>query len=243
VSSNFVFESLKAHLKARGMTYLDVARALKVSEGTIKRIFAARNCTLERLDELCELVQVELADLARGTPRQDRLLTRLTAEQEEALLSDPALLMAAVGAIHQMSVEEMVELFDFSQAQCVKLLLRLEQIGILELHEKNRIRLRIARAFSWIPDGPIMRYTKSQMQDFFNHPFSAAGELMRMVNVRLSSEAQVALLRQIEQIAREYSEQHAADAHLPLDKRPAVSVLFAVRASWEPAIFKNLARR
>jgi hypothetical protein len=176
-------------------------------------------------------------------PRESRLLTRLTVAQEEELVADPALLLAAVSALHQMSIDEIVEMFDLREAQCVKLLLRLEQIGILELHEKNRIRLRIARAFSWIPDGPIMRYTKSQMQDFFNHPFSAAGELMRMVNVRLSSEAQVALLRQIEQLAREYSEQHTADAHLPLHKRPAVSVLFAVRASWEPAIFKGLARR
>ena len=40
--TSFVFEGLKAHLKARGMTYADVARALKVSEPTIKRIFATR---------------------------------------------------------------------------------------------------------------------------------------------------------------------------------------------------------
>jgi len=243
MSSAFVFESLKAHLKARGMTYVDVARALKVSEATVKRIFATRNCTLGRLDELCELVQVELADLARGTPRETRLITRLTAEQEEELIADPALLLVAVSALHQMSVDEITELFDLQEPQCVKLLLRLERIGILELHEKNRIRLRIARTFSWIPDGPIMRSMKSQMPDFFAHPFSAPGELMRMINVRLSAEAQVALLRQIEQIAREYSEQHNADAHLSLDKRPAVSVLLAVRRSWEPALFKGVGQR
>jgi len=243
MSSAFVFEGLKAHLKARGMTYLDVARALKISEGTVKRIFAARNCTLDRLDELCELVQVELAELARGMPRENRLIARLTVAQEEELISDPALLLVAVSALHQMSIDEIVGLFDLEQAQCVKLLLRLEHIGILELHEKNRIRLRIARTFSWITDGPIMRYVKSQMPDFFNHAFSAPGELMRMINVRLSGEAQVALLRQIEQIAREYSEQHTADAHLSLDKRPAVSVLLAVRRSWEPALFKGLGRR
>src|ERR1043166_3395747 len=53
------------HLKARGMTYADVARALGISEATVKRIFAAKNCTVERLDSLCELVQV---DLAEGKP-------------------------------------------------------------------------------------------------------------------------------------------------------------------------------
>ena len=241
MSSAFVFEGLKAHLKARGMTYADVARALKVSEATVKRIFASRNCTVERLDELCELVQVDLAELARGMPRESRLITRLTEAQEHELMSDPALLLVAVSALHQMSAADIVESFRVTEAQCVNLLLRLERIGVLELHEKNRIRLRIARTFSWIPDGPIMRYVKSQMSDFVYHPFSAPGELMRLISVRLSAEAQVALLRQVEQIAREYSEQHNADAHLPLEQRPAVSVLLAVRA-WEPALFKKLAR-
>ncbi len=50
------------------------------------------------------------------------------------------------------------------------------------------------------------------------------------------------LLRQMEQLAREYAEQAAADAHLPLDQRPALSVLFAAR-SWWPRIFKGLGRQ
>jgi transcriptional regulator with XRE-family HTH domain len=241
MSSAFVFEGLKAHLKARGMTYADVARALELSEATVKRIFALKNCSIERLDSLCELVQVDLAELARGMPRQSRLVNRLTQAQEEELMSDPALLLVAVCALHQMRAEEMVETYKLSDAQCLELLLRLERIGILELHEKNRIRLRISRTFSWIPDGPIMRYVKSQMPHFFDHAFGAAGELMRMISVRVSAEAQVALLHQVEQLAREYAEQHNADARLPLHQREPVSVLLAVR-SWEPALFKALRR-
>src|SRR5688572_26768881 len=175
--ASFVFEGLKAHLKARGLTYADVARALKVSEPTVKRIFAARNCTLERLESLCELVQVDLADLARGLPRADRLIHRLTHEQEEELIRDPALLLAAVAAIHQLRVDEMVGSYRFDEAQCIKLLLRLEKLGILELHERNRIRLLLSRTFSWIPDGPIMRYVISQADDYFDHPFDAPGEV------------------------------------------------------------------
>jgi len=236
-----VFEGLKMHLKARGMTYADVARALGISEATVKRIFALKNCSLERLDSICELVQVDLAELARGMPRPNRLVNRLTQAQEEELMSDPALLLVAVCALHQMRAEEMVATYKLSDAQCLELLLRLERIGILELHEKNRIRLRISRTFSWIPDGPIMRYVRSQTPDFFDHSFGGKGELMRLISVRVSAEAQLALLRQIEQLAREYSEQHSADARLPLHQREPVSVLLAVRP-WEPALFKALRR-
>jgi hypothetical protein len=240
--ASFVFDGLKAHFKARGMTYADVARSLKVSEPTIKRIFATRNCTLERLDSLCELAQVDLADLARGLPRADRLIHRLTHEQEEELIRDPALLLVAVAAIHQLRVDEIVQVYRLDEPQCIKVLLRLEKLGILELHERNRIRLLISRTFAWIPNGPIMRYVISQAGDFFDHSFDAPGEVMRVLNLRISKDAQVALLRQMEQLAREYAEQHAADAHLPLEQRPALSVLFAARAWW-PRIFKGLSRQ
>ncbi len=50
MTSGFVFDGLRMHLRARGLTYAHVARALKISEATVKRIFATRNCTLDRLD-------------------------------------------------------------------------------------------------------------------------------------------------------------------------------------------------
>jgi DNA-binding Xre family transcriptional regulator len=174
VSSGFVFEGLKMHLKARGMTYADVARALDISEATVKRIFAVKNCTVERLDSLCELVQVDLAELARGMPRESRLINRLTQEQEEELMSDPALLLVAVSALQQLRAEDIAETYKLTDAQCLQLLLRLERIGILELHENNRIRLRISRTFSWIPDGPIMRYVRSQTRCFVRSSRSRA---------------------------------------------------------------------
>jgi DNA-binding Lrp family transcriptional regulator len=242
MSTGFLFDGLKMHLKARGMTYADVAKALKLSEATVKRIFATRNCDLARLEELCQLVQVDVAELARGMPRESRLINRLSLEQEEALMSEPRLLLIAVCATHLLRVEEICQLYSISEQECVQLLLRLEKAGILELHENNRIRLLLSRTFTWIPDGPIMRYAKSQAPDFFDHPFSKPGELMHIMSVRVSREGQMLLLRKMEQLAREYAEQHAADAKLPLDDRPHISVLMAVR-TWEPTMFKSLRRQ
>jgi len=118
--------------------------------------------------------RAQLAELARGAPRDDKLINQLTPAQEQELMAEPALLLVAICAIQQMRVDEMVELYELDEAQCVKLLLRLERIGILEVHENNRIRLRLARTFAWNPDGPIMRYAKSQTPDFFAHGFDRA---------------------------------------------------------------------
>ena len=162
--------------------------------------------------------------------------------QEEELIADPKLFLVAVSAMNHMRIEDIVATYKISKAQCVLLLLRLEKIGFLEVHENNRVRLRVSRAFAWIPEGPIMRYVKAQTSEYFKHAFDAPGEFMRIVNVRVSEEARVALLSRIEQIAREYSDQHDADSHLPLAERSSISVLLAVR-SWEPAMFKALRRQ
>ncbi len=241
MTSTFVFDGLKMHLKARGMTYADLARSLKISEATVKRVFATRNCSLARLDSICEVLQVEMGELARGQPRQSSLIHQLTRQQEKELMSDPALLIVAACALHGMAVQDIVGLYRLDELRCLKLLLRLEKIGILELHERNRIRLRIARTFTWIPDGPMMRFFKAQAADFFNHPFTAAGEIMRLITVRVSDEAQLALLRRIEQLAREFAEQHVADSALPLSQRKLLNVLLAVR-HWEPPSFRKLRR-
>ncbi len=37
MSFDYLFEALKAHARARGMTYKDIAQALEVSEGTVNR--------------------------------------------------------------------------------------------------------------------------------------------------------------------------------------------------------------
>jgi DNA-binding Xre family transcriptional regulator len=242
MASGFLFDALRMHLKVRGLTYADVAKALKISEPTVKRIFATRNCTVKRLDEICDVLQVDVAELARGMPRESRLVSQLTRAQEEELMSDPALLCVAACAMHQMRVEEIVRLYRLDEAQCVRLLLRLERLGIVEVHANNRIRLRLSRAFSWMANGPMMRFVRTQAADFFDHGFEAAGETMRLVSVRLSSEGRVALLKQIEQVLQQYAEQHSADARLPLEARQPVSVLLGVRA-WEPKAFKALRRR
>ncbi len=241
MSASLIFVALKMHLKARGLTYADVARALKLSEATVKRIFATRNCSLARLDQLCDLIQVDVAELARSAPRKSRLIHRLSLEQERELMSDPALLLVAVCVMNLMRFEEIAGTYRMDEARLLSLLLKLERIGFLDLHEHNRIRLLVSNAFAWIPDGPIMRYFKSQALDFFDHAFDGPGELLRTVNVRISQEARVAMVSRLEQIVREYSEQHNADSRLPLDERPPLSVCLAARC-WEPELFKEFRR-
>jgi len=242
MGAEYVFEALKAHSRARGMTYKDIAHALSLSEATIKRVFSERDCTLKRLDQICGVLGVDLQEVSRGASSQARLVNQLTREQEREIVSEIPLFVVAVCTMQSLRLEDIVATYRISEPQCIRLLAQLDRIGLIELLPSNRYRTLVAKTFKWLPDGPIMRWTKARAQDYFDHLFNGAGEMLRVINVRLSHESRLALLSRLEQVALEYSEQHNTDAWLPMEQRQPLSLCLAVRP-WEPEAFRELRRR
>lgn len=235
--STLVIDTLKRELKARGMTYAQLAPHIGLSEAGVKRMFSTRTLTLERVDAICAVLGIDFVELTRRLAPEERLITQLTRAQEEAIVADPTLFLVAVCALHCMSVEQITAIYDISLAECLRCLMRLDRIGFLRVQPGNRVRLLVARSFHWIPEGPIARYFKRECGDYFASAFDAPDEVMRVVNLRLSKTARAALLARLQQLARELSDQHNLDARLPLGERQPVSLLFAVR-SWEPPFMR-----
>ena len=52
-----------------------------------------------------------------------------------------------------------------SEAEVVKALARLDSLGIIDLLPNNRIRVKVARNFTWLPDGPIQQFFRAQLKD------------------------------------------------------------------------------
>src|SRR5260221_4359580 len=95
-------DALKNVLRARGVTYAKLAKALGLSEATVKRIFAARSFTLERLDQICAFLAIEISDLAKMVAQEGASPERLSFDQEKILVSDPKLLLVAGHALNPL---------------------------------------------------------------------------------------------------------------------------------------------
>nr|WP_159105230.1 TRAP transporter substrate-binding protein DctP [Herbaspirillum sp. B39] len=97
--------ALKNLLKARGITYAQLAKGLGLSEASVKRIFAERSFTLERLDQVCTLLGIQISDLARMVVAEQPVPSRLTEEQEKKLVADPKLMkvMTANRPLHKVA--------------------------------------------------------------------------------------------------------------------------------------------
>ena len=241
--SDSMVDVLKRELKARGVTYAQVARKLGLSEASVKRMFSRRRFTLKRLDQVCELANTEFSDLARALNQDEKLISQLTHVQEKEIVSNRKLFLVAVCALNHVSLEQIVAAYELTKAECIQLLAQLDRLGFIQLQPNNRIRLLVARNFSWLTDGPIQRFFKTQAHnEYFRSHFDRPDEYMIVVNSMLSRASSAAIVAKLKRLARECSELHGEDVRLPLGERSAMSLLLAVR-HWELQAFAELRRR
>jgi transcriptional regulator with XRE-family HTH domain len=236
-----LIDVLRRELRAKGITYAEIAERISHSESTVKRMFSTKSMTLHRLDEILDAANISLQDLTLRS-YEESLIDELSYEQEEELIRDPRKFIVAVSALNFLTVEQIVEIYNMSQTDVIAYLVRLDHLGILELMPNNRIKLLITRTFNWIPDGPIQRFhRKESFADYLESPFDGKHELMQFISVMLSKQSSAVFLARLKQLARDISDQHRLDSALPFEERHRMSFMLSARP-WIPGYFQALIR-
>lgn len=235
-------KTLKRRLKIQGMTYRELAQALGLSEASVKRLFASERFSLERLVEIAHLLGYTLAELAHEAAIAESRLHTLTAAQEKELVSDTKLLLVAVCVLNQWEIDNIVERYRLSEADCIQRLTRLDRLRLITLLPGNRIRLNVARDFDWLPHGPIRTYFREQgMHDFLDSHFSGGNEVMAFSHAMLTDAATAKMQAEIRKLRQKFAELHEESLLSPLPKRRGTGMLLAMRG-WEIDAFSKLRR-
>ena len=234
--------TVKRHLKARGLSYRDVAQALKLSEPSVKRLFSSGRITLERLIALAGLLDLTLAELSQEAAASAARLQQLDLEQEAGLVADPTLLLVATCALNHWRMTDIVNCYRIDAAACLRCLLQLDRMRLIDLLPGNRIRINVTRDFNWLPDGPIERYFAERgRDDFLSGRFDGDDELVFFVHGMLTPEARVQFLTQLKRLRRNFAVLHDESLHAAIGERRGTAMLLALR-EWEPPDFANLRR-
>lgn len=237
-----LLQTIKQHLRQQGKTYRDVAEALELSEPSVKRLFASGRFTVDRLVQISNLLGYTLAELARDAQAAQPRISTLTETQEREVVSDPRLLLVAVCALNHWEMAEIMQYYRLEQAECIKYLLRLDGLRIIDLLPGNRIRLNVARDFDWLPGGPIRQYfTRHGLAEFLTSDFSGRDEAMVFVNGMLTERAIEQLQQELQRLRKRFAELHEESLSAPLAERHGKGLLFAMR-TWEPDDFSALRR-
>jgi transcriptional regulator with XRE-family HTH domain len=237
-----LIDALKRALKAHGLTYSDVAGHLRLSEANVKRLFSKRGFTLERLDQVCQMMGMEISDLVQEMNERAgaSAISALTLEQEAQIAGDIELLLVTVCVLNRWSMRDIIERFHLTEPQCIQHLAKLDRLRLIELLPKNRVKVLVARNFKWQENGPIQRFFQEKIEaEFFSSRFDRQDERLIVVNGMLAESSNLVFQRKMEHLAREFDELNDDDAKLPFDDRNGTTVVIAMRP-WSYGLFDTL---
>jgi len=156
-AASSIVQGIRGALRQRRMTYRQLAAAIGVSEPTVKRDLSRGDFSLSRLDRICDVLELSLADLLLSSPSATRL-TQLSEQQERALVRDPTLLVVTYLVVNDWKWGEITSTFQLDDNALISVLLRLDELGIVDYRPPRRMRRLTARNFAWRRDGPVQEF-------------------------------------------------------------------------------------
>jgi DNA-binding Xre family transcriptional regulator len=235
---------LKAELKTAGVTYATVAERLGMAESSVKRMFSKDgDMPVSRIDDICRIINLDFADLARRVADTQPLMLELTLAQEKAVVADRNLLIVAICVISQMPADEILATYDITEAKLIRALTRLDKIGIIDLRPGNRYRLKVAKGFRWLPHGPVMDFFRKEvLHDYFAGGFDGESEMLMVVHGEIGRGLANSFRERLTRIGQDFSNQHLTDQKLPADQRRPYTIVIGMR-SWLMAALADMHRR
>ncbi|WP_286238614.1 helix-turn-helix domain-containing protein [Neptuniibacter halophilus] len=235
-----LIDTLKRELKAQGKTYSDVAAQLELSEASVKRLFAEKNFTLQRLESICDLLNMELSELVQQMSKEQFQLTQLTREQEKEIAHDLILLLITVSVISGMTYQDILDTYNIPETECIRKLAQLDRLKIIDLLPGNRVKLLVAPNFHWLPNGPIQQFFQQKVeQDFFSSRFDKANEKLIVSNAILTDSSNAQLQKKMERLLSEFNELMQEDQSAPNHKKHGTTMVLAIR-QWQYSLFKKV---
>lgn len=208
------FDVLRHALKAKGMTYKQLAEGLGISELSVKRLFRDKDCKLSRLLEICDLLDIQFDDLIDMQKRARPLPVFLPEAVEAALAKDLMLFNLLIHLICDETVEDILQNSPLTEPELYLYLRQLEELGVIELLTNNRIRLLVATPIRWRLHGALANAIKAANQNFIGKCFEEEGSEQYdfLTGSRVMTEQSMAAIRtQLQALFREFNRLSSQD--------------------------------
>jgi DNA-binding Xre family transcriptional regulator len=237
--SLLLVQALKQLLKSQNITYSTVAKHLKLSEASVKRMFAGAQLSLKRMDAICEMLGIEISDLLQKMQHMSKRITQLSLEQEKTIVSNRKLCLITVCVVNRWTLDEILSYYNLTVNECIRYLAELDKIKFIELLPKNKIKLLISPGFNWIPNGPIQKFFQQYiLSDFIGSSFQRKDEEMICQFGMLTAESNILFQKKLRHLAEEFLVLSEEDAGEPIQKRFGSACVLMTRP-WAPAIFNE----
>jgi DNA-binding Xre family transcriptional regulator len=156
-----ILKVLKSALKNNGWTYRDLGARLKIPESTIKKMFIAKDWSFSRLQQVCEALNLDLADLLEAIREQEVMDIEFSEKQESLFKQEPRAFQLYWHLVYErQSAEQFQKKNGLERRDLFRLLRLLDTHGLIELHAGDEVRVPTVRPVRWSKRSEFVRATK-----------------------------------------------------------------------------------
>lgn len=147
---------IKDLLKRKNIKYEELAVQMECSVPTIKRILGPEELSVNRLLQLCEIVDIDLADLQNLTQDEKSQNEKFTDDQEKFLAKNTNFFAYLMNIFDGKTPKQIADKYGLNQRSTDKYLIGLEKHDLIRVTGKQKIK----PAFKNVPNlgnGPLGR--------------------------------------------------------------------------------------
>jgi transcriptional regulator with XRE-family HTH domain len=230
--SKLLVAALKRCLKMRGVTYKDLALSINLSESSVKRLFASNNLSIQRFEQVCEVVEMSIFDVGKIAREGDEIQEPhiLSIEQEQALADDVKLLIGFHLILNGWSFDRINDAFDWSEPEIIKIFTTLDKLSLISLLPNNKFKTLTAPNIRWRKDGAVRKcHEQSAFYEFLKDRFIKEDQLLDFEVLELSPASINILRRKMEMLLREVNDLATMDYSLKPGKKKNTGIMLAMR--------------
>jgi len=186
--SHTILRIIKRLLLQRQITYSQLAKNLKVSEISVKRMLNGNtSMSIDRLEKIFKLLGIDFLDLAQLlTTETDKLTNQLTERQEMQLAQNGKLLAFLYLLMKGYNFKQICQRYDYTENEALLFANKLEKLKILELHPNNHVKLLVSKMVQWRKQGPLEKKFRADHQaHFLGGTFDGPNDIIHFLTVLL----------------------------------------------------------
>lgn len=150
-----MINNLKIYLKKRKLSYRILAREIGMSESGLKKLMNAKDISLQRLVNICQVLGISVADLIK-----DEEVSRVSfsSQQELEFEKNPILFQVYWLLVYERrSADKIQTALRLNKGEMFKLLRKLDKINLIKISENDRLIIPTIKAISWTGQSHFIR--------------------------------------------------------------------------------------
>lgn len=140
IQKRLIFQSLKKVLKAKKITYKNLADSLELAESTLKRIFAIEDCSIEKLMKICDIIDISFLDLAKLAESSTVNYYVLPDNIDKFFSDNINYFMFYQELLDNKNIADIATDHELDQISVRKYLKKLEELELIECHPNDKIK-------------------------------------------------------------------------------------------------------